>query len=93
MAGRRPPQAVRDRREQPTGSQSALSLSQTQWNQEFVGRVDELKRQFLRKEQLKRSPRKDKISPDKRNFEDLSRQFSQSSVAHIQKGHRILDTA
>lgn len=62
--------------EQPTGSQSVLSLNQTQWNQEFIGRVDELKKQFLRKEQLKQSARKDKMAPGKRNFEDLSRQFS-----------------
>ena len=70
--------------EQPTGSQSVLSLNQTQWNQEFIGRVDELKKQFLRKEQLKQSARKDKMAPGKRNFEDLSRQFSQSSVGHVQ---------
>lgn len=68
---------------QLTGSRSNLSLDQNQWNKDFLGRVDQLKRQYLKKEARERTDKKGKISPGRNNFEELSRQFSQSSVGAI----------
>lgn len=49
-----------------------------------MGKIDELKRQYIQQEIPVKHDKYGTVSPDKKNFEALSRQFSKSTVADIQ---------
>ena len=50
------------------------------WNKDFVDKVDYLKKQYLEKDKIARTDRNHRISPDKRNFENLSYQQSLENI-------------